>query len=150
MERKIQIHHARASREVTAPGMIKDYLKSTSTSGSTPKTANSNAVRIIFPRSGIIYKAQSLLFFFSGSLCQRPLFHLLFLLSSVHLQPGSHNSISNHECIAHILEAGPQGIQWQENPQHIKEDQIYPQEHEVARIEILVAGQPFGGESHEA
>lgn len=42
------------------------------------------------------------------------------------------------------------GIQRDEYPEHVEEDEVHPHVHEVASIEVDVAGEPFGAKGHEA
>ena len=41
-------------------------------------------------------------------------------------------------------------IEGDEHPEHVEEDQIHPQIHEVASVEVDVAGKPLGAEGHES
>ena len=36
-----------------------------------------------------------------------------------------------------------------EDPQHIEEEQVDPEVHEIGRVKVLGAGKPFGAECHE-
>ena len=66
------------------------------------------------------------------------------------MQPRSHNPIAYQERVAHIHKANIKRVQWEDNPKHIEKDQVYPKEHEIARIEVLISRQPFRGKGHEA
>ena len=39
--------------------------------------------------------------------------------------------------------------QWEKDPEHVEERQVYPKIHEVTRVEIGVSAQPFRGECHK-
>lgn len=67
----------------------------------------------------------------------------------LYARPCLHNAVSNRKCVRDIVKAVPQCIQWEENPEHVEEHQVDPEEHEVAAVEVLVAGEPFGGEGHK-
>ena len=70
--------------------------------------------------------------------------------SSIHLHPRSHNPVANRACIPDINEGDVKGEERKEDPEHVEEDEVDPEEHEVASIEVLVHCEPFGGKGHEA
>ena len=82
------------------------------------------------------------------------MFGELFLLGrsspSIHLHPRSNNSVSNRAGISDIDEGDVESEEREEYPEHVEEDEVYPEEHEVASVEILVHREPLGSESHEA
>ena len=78
---------------------------------------------------------------------------ILRLLSSpgflVQARSRLQNAIADRKRVGDVLEAIPQRISREEDPKHVEENQVHPEEHEVAAVEILVAGEPLGSESHE-
>jgi hypothetical protein len=77
------------------------------------------------------------------------LFFLLQRRPSIHLHSRSHNTIANRACIPDIDEGDVEGKEWEEHPEHVEENEVDPEEHEVTSVKILVHRKPFGGEGHE-
>lgn len=42
------------------------------------------------------------------------------------------------------------GVKRDKDPEHVEEDEVHPEIHEVAGIEVDVSGEPLGAEGHEA
>jgi hypothetical protein len=61
-----------------------------------------------------------------------------------------HDAVPDRIRVSDIPETKPQCVQWKEHPEHIEENQVHPEVHEIAAIKILVAGEPLGSKSHEA
>ena len=67
----------------------------------------------------------------------------------IHLHSCSHYPISNREGVFDVKEGHVEGEEREENPEHVEENKVDPEEHEVASVQVLVHGEPFGSESHE-
>lgn len=57
--------------------------------------------------------------------------------------------LANCESVRDIVVRVPHGIQWDEHPQHVEEDEVYPHIHEVAAIEVDITSEPLRAKGHE-
>ena len=62
---------------------------------------------------------------------------------------GRHDS-SHLEGVQDIRRRDVDCVEWEENPDHIEENQINPLIHEITSIEVDVAREPLGAKRHEA
>jgi hypothetical protein len=63
---------------------------------------------------------------------------------------GLSDSLSHSKGVRDVVDRVPNRIQGNKDPQHVEEHQVHPHIHEVAAVEVDVAGEPLGAESHEA
>jgi len=54
------------------------------------------------------------------------------------------------ECGGDVADRVPDCVEWDEDPEHVEEEEVDPEVHEVAAVEIDVADEPLGAEGHEA
>lgn len=66
------------------------------------------------------------------------------------LLPSLCRSLSNSKSIGNVANRIHNRKQRDKDPKHVEEDQIHPHVHEVAAVEVDVAGEPLRAESHEA
>lgn len=54
------------------------------------------------------------------------------------------------QCVGDVLCRVPDDPERDPHPERVEEDEIHPEVHEVARIEVQVTNEPLGAKGHEA
>ena len=54
------------------------------------------------------------------------------------------------ECGRDVANGVPDCVEWDEDPEHVEEEEVDPEVHEVAAVEVNIADKPLGAECHEA
>lgn len=66
------------------------------------------------------------------------------------LLPGLPQRLPHSKRIRNVADGVGNGIERDKHPQHVEEDEVDPEVHEVAAVEVDVAGEPLGAKGHEA